>query len=349
MRAVRWHGTRDVRFGDAELELDLEPGMVEVEVAFCGICGSDVAEYDGPFAIRQRPHVLSGQEPPVTLGHEFSGRVTAVGAEVSGIAPGDRVSADACWRCGECEACLAGLYNRCVKGGSIGLCSDGAFADLVRFPAYCAVPLPDAVSDRHGALLEPLAVGLHAVNRGQPSAGDTVVVLGFGPIGVATALAAAATGLGVVVGEPAAGRRARAEQLGFGAFDPSGEPRQVSREVRAMTGGGAEVAIDASGAAAALALAPELTKRGGRVVLVGLPKRPIEVDGGRLVLYERSLVGSLGYVNDLPRVAKLIAAGQLDPGPMITKEIALPGVPEELARLSDSPGDDVKVMVEVGG
>jgi (R,R)-butanediol dehydrogenase/meso-butanediol dehydrogenase/diacetyl reductase len=349
MRAVRWHGSRDVRLEEVELELPLGPEMVEVEVAYCGICGSDVSEYVHPFAIREIEHPLSGQQPPVTLGHEFSGRVVAVGAEVTGISPGDRVSADACWRCGECAACLAGDYNRCLKSGSIGLCSDGAFADRLRFPAYCVVPLPEAVGDREGALLEPLAVGLHALERGGLSAGDPVVVLGFGPIGAAAALIGAALGMEVLVSEPAAGRRTMAASLGLATIEPLEEPRELSRRVRQMTGGGAAAVIDASGAAAALAVAPEMARRGGRVVLVGIPKRPVEIDGARLVLYERSLVGSLGYVADLPRVADLIAEGRLDVDPLISREIVLEQVPAELARLADHPGDEIKVVAKVGG
>src|SRR5690242_62045 len=136
MRAVRWHGNRDVRVEETELSLALGPGMVEVDVTWCGICGSDIAEYaHGPFAIRPgRAHSLSGQQPPVTLGHEFSGTVRAVGEGVEAVAVGARVAADACWRCGVCAACTAGHYNRCALSGSIGLASDGAMAPRVRFP-----------------------------------------------------------------------------------------------------------------------------------------------------------------------------------------------------------------------
>src|SRR6185312_2342663 len=135
------------------------------------------------------------------------------------------VSADACWRCEHCEACLAGEYNRCALSGSIGLASDGAFAPRVRFPAYCAVPLPGAVSDRAGALLEPLAVGLHALDRVDARAGETVVVLGS---------------------EPGAERRERASQLGYAVHSPDGDRRDVARSVRALTGGGAQIVVDAS-------------------------------------------------------------------------------------------------------
>jgi (R,R)-butanediol dehydrogenase / meso-butanediol dehydrogenase / diacetyl reductase len=351
MRAVRWHGNRDVRVEEVDLALELGPGMVEVEVAWCGICGSDIAEYaHGPFAIRPgHVHRLTGQEPPVTLGHEFAGRVTAVGPGVDGVAVGDRVAADACWRCERCLACVGGDYNQCALSGSIGLASDGAFAARVRFPAYCVVALPESVSDRAGAMLEPLAVALHALRRAGASPGETVVVLGFGAIGACTAEIAAAMGLTVLVSEPGAARRARAKELGHDTIAPEGSAREVASAVRGRTGGGAQVVVDASGVAAALEAAPDMTRRGGRVALVGLPKTAPAIDAARLVLYERSLIASLGYAHDLPRVAAMIAAGQIDPERLITRAIGLEETPDELDRLATAPGGDIKVLVEVGG
>jgi (R,R)-butanediol dehydrogenase/meso-butanediol dehydrogenase/diacetyl reductase len=354
VEAVRWHAAGDVRLDEVELALPLGPGMVEAEVAFTGICGSDVAEVKAPFAIRPgRPHPLTGQEPPVTLGHEFSAVITAVGEGVEDLVPGDRVSADACWRCNECEACVSGRYNLCRLSGSIGLSSDGAFAPLVRFPAYCAVPLPDAVSDEVGALLEPLAVGLHALDRGGARGGERLVVIGYGPIGACTALVARALGLEAIVVERHSGRRARAEAEGFAVHDAGGKPREVARDIRGMTtvgsAGGAEIVVDCSGAVPALEAALEMTTRGGRIVVAGIPKQPLPVDAGRMVLYERSLHATLGYANDLPRVAAMIAAGLLAPESMITRRIALAETPAELVRLGEDPGDDVKVLVEVGG
>jgi (R,R)-butanediol dehydrogenase/meso-butanediol dehydrogenase/diacetyl reductase len=349
MQAVRWHGKGDVRLEDVDLEAALRPGMVEVEVAFCGVCGSDVAEYaHGPFAIRERPHPLSGQAPPLTLGHELAGRVVAVGDGVEAVAVGERVAADACWRCNRCRACRTGRYNLCPLSGSIGLCSDGGFASRVRFPAYCAIPLPAGVSDRAGAMLEPLAVAVHALDRVDARAGEVCVVLGFGAIGASSALVGRATGLDVLVSEPGEERRARAVDLGFRVHAPDGSPRDVARAVRELTDGGADVVVDASGAPAALEAAPDMTVRGGRVALVGLPKRPPALDPARqLVLYERSLVASLGYAHDLPRAAAMIAAGALDPEPLVTKEIPLEALPEELEDLARSPVD-VKVLVDVG-
>jgi len=351
---VRWHAAGDLRLDEVELSLPLGPGMVEAEVRFTGICGSDVAEYRAPFAIRPgREHPLTGQQPPLTLGHEFSAVITAVGEGVSEVAVGDRVSADACWRCGECAACVRGEYNLCRLSGSIGLSSDGAFAPLVRFPAYCAVPLPDGVSDAVGALLEPLAVGLHALDRGSARAGDQLVVVGYGPIGACTALVGRAVGIEPLVLERHPGRRARAEAEGFQTHDPVGEPREVAKAVRGMTTVGAEqganVVVDCSGAGPALEASLEMTTRGGRIVVAGIPKKPVPVDAGRMLLYERSLLTALGYHNDLPRVAAMIANGSLVPDSMITRRIPLAETPAEIARLAGDPGDDVKVLVEVGG
>jgi (R,R)-butanediol dehydrogenase / meso-butanediol dehydrogenase / diacetyl reductase len=353
VKAVRWHGPGDVRLDEVELALPLVPGMVEAEVRVCGICGSDVAEYRKPFAIRPgRPHPLTGQEPPVTLGHEFSAVITAVGEGVSEVAVGDRIAADACWRCGVCEACASGRYNLCRLSGSVGLSSDGGFAPLVRFPAYCAVRLPNGVSDEVGALLEPLAVALHALDRGGARAGERLVVIGYGPIGACTVLVARAIGLEALVVEPHPGRRARAEAEGFATLEPAGEPREVAKGVRAMTASGAasgaELVVDCSGAEPALEAALEMTTRGGRIVIAGIPKRPIAVDAGRMVLYERTLLATLGYANDLPRVAAMIAAGNLRPESMITRRAPLDETPAEIARLAEDPGDDIKVLIEVG-
>jgi (R,R)-butanediol dehydrogenase/meso-butanediol dehydrogenase/diacetyl reductase len=150
--------------------------------------------------------------------------------------------------------------------------------------------LPDTVSDRAGALLEPLAVGLHALDRGGARAGDRVVVLGFGPIGATTAAVAVAMGLEVLVSEPSPARRRRAEELGHRTIAPESSPRDSARAVRNATDGGVELVIDASGMPAALEAAPDMTLRGGTIVVVGLPKRPPEIDAARLVLF-RTLGG----------------------------------------------------------
>ena len=195
MKALRWHGREDVRLEEVP---DAEVGGFAdclIEVSICGICGSDIAEYRlGPTMIWPRSHPLSGREPPITLGHELVG-VLVEGSSVDGsIQPGDRVAVDACLRCEKCAACRRGDYHLCRFGGSVGLHCDGGFAPLLAVPAYTLVAVPDEVSDMQAALTEPFAVALHALERGGLGGGDDVLVLGFGPIGAATALVARSRG-----------------------------------------------------------------------------------------------------------------------------------------------------------
>ncbi|SHH05985.1 (R,R)-butanediol dehydrogenase / meso-butanediol dehydrogenase / diacetyl reductase [Jatrophihabitans endophyticus] len=346
MRALRWHGAKDVRLEDVAVDA-LGPDEVRVQVAYCGICGSDLAEYrQGPVAIQDRPHVLTGHRPPVTLGHEFAGTVTAVGERVRGVAVGDRVAADATLRCGVCLPCTSGRYNHCALGGSIGLACDGAMADSVRIPAYCAVPLPDEVPLAAGALLEPYAVALHALDRAAVPAGGRVLVSGFGPIGAAVAEVAHALGLRVLVSEPNAARRAAAERLGHRTIEAAGDARTAARAIRTATAGGADAVIECSGSRAGLEFALELTRRGADIVAVGLPKEPITLDAARLILFERGLLGALGYQNDLPRVAGMIAAGVLDPTRLVSRVVPLADAAAEFARLTAEPGADLKVLLQ---
>jgi (R,R)-butanediol dehydrogenase/meso-butanediol dehydrogenase/diacetyl reductase len=347
MRALRWHAAGDVRVEDVPDPGAPAPGMAVVEVAACGICGSDLAEFRaGPKMIRSTPHPLTGCAAPLILGHEFAGRVVAADDGAAWPA-GTRVTADACWRCGRCEACAAGDYHLCRYGGSIGLHSDGAFAPYVTVPEYTLVRVPDGVSDRAAAMTEPLAVGLHALDRGGIRASDAVLVLGFGPIGAAAALLARALGAGPVVVELDAGRRARAEALGLATLDVGEDlPRRVRR---AVGGGGAPVVIESTGVAAVLPQAIECAARGGRIVAVGLTAAPSPIDSSRLTFYERSLVGSLGYRHDLPRVVKLLAEGLVDVEPLIGATVPLEAAPDTFASLASEPGDRIKVLVDPHG
>jgi (R,R)-butanediol dehydrogenase / meso-butanediol dehydrogenase / diacetyl reductase len=347
MQALRWHAAGDVRVEDVPEPGAPEPGMAVVEVAACGICGSDLAEFrGGPKMIRTTPHPLTGRMAPLTLGHEFVGRVVAASDEAAWPS-GTRVTADACWRCGRCEACAAGDYHMCRYGGSIGLHSDGAFARFVAVPEYTLVRVPDGVSDQAAAMTEPLAVGLHALDRGGTRAADPVLVLGFGPIGAAAALLARALGASPYVVELDGGRRARAEALGLATLDVGDDlPRRVRR---AMGGGGATVVIESTGAPPVLPQAVECARRGGRIVAVGLTGAPSPLDSSRLTFYERSLVGSLGYRHDLPRVIRMVADGLVDPVPLVSATVSLAAAPETFASLASTPGDRVKVMVDPCG
>ena len=182
MKALRWHAARDLRLSELERQAP-RPGEVELEVAYCGICGSDLHEYQsGPHSIPQaEAHLLSGCRAPLTLGHEFCGVVAALGPGVEGLRIGDRVAVEPEYRCGECRYCREGRYNLCESMGFIGLMGDGGFAERARVPAYMLHRLPDAVGFRQAAVLEPAAVALHALRRSSLAPGQRCAVFGARP------------------------------------------------------------------------------------------------------------------------------------------------------------------------
>jgi (R,R)-butanediol dehydrogenase/meso-butanediol dehydrogenase/diacetyl reductase len=172
------------------------------------------------------------------------------------------------------------------------------------------------------------------------------VVFGFGPIGAATALVARALGGVPLVIERAEERRAAAERLGVRTLETGDElARRVRRELG--TGGG-DVIVDSTGSAAALPDAVECARRGGRIVVVGLAKGPVALNPARLTLFERSLVGSLGYRHDLPSVVSMVAAGLIDPAQLVTATVPLSEAPATFKRLASDPGADIKVLVAPG-
>ncbi len=347
MKALRWHGKGDLRFEEVADPGPPRDGEAVVEVSCCGVCGTDLHEYlEGPHMIRPGPHPLTGHRPPLALGHEMSGRVLAVGAGSTGIQVGDRVTADPCWRCGTCRWCTRGEYHLCPRGGSVGLASPGAFAERVTVPAAGLVRLPDNVSDEMAALAEPLAVGLHAIRRAGVGPGDNVLVYGAGPIGVAALLAARLAGAaGLYLSEPLALRREMAGRIGVTeAFDPAAA--DVRREVFLRTGRvGPDVVIEATGRPEIAEQAVSTVRRGGRVALAGIAGAQARLDLTQLVFYERSLIGSLGYNFDIPRVVDLMATGRIDVSWMVTARRPLSAGPEVFAELAADRGRHLKVLL----
>jgi (R,R)-butanediol dehydrogenase/meso-butanediol dehydrogenase/diacetyl reductase len=351
MRALRWHDQKSIRLDEVPEPGPPGPGTVLVEVAFCGLCGTDLHEVaHGPNMIRTSPHPLSGAVPPLTMGHEMSGTVVQVGPGVSRVVPGTRVAVDPCLRCGTCRWCTRGEYHICERGGSIGLAADGGFARHVHVPAEQLCPVPDGVSLDHAAVAEPLAVGLHAARRGGIGPGDHVLVLGAGPIGIAAVIGARVAGAAsVIVSEPLPGRSARALALGATlALDPT--TTDVRREAFLRTGRiGPDVVIDATGRPELVDLAVRTVRRGGRVVVAGISDTIVPLDLRQLVLFERNLHGSLGYNHDIPRALDLMAAGRIDAGQLVTAIRPLSAGPEVFAELADDPDKHLKVLLTPQG
>jgi (R,R)-butanediol dehydrogenase/meso-butanediol dehydrogenase/diacetyl reductase len=322
MKALRWHGPRDLRLVEL-LEPPLARGEVRVGVAYCGICGSDLHEYvDGPHAIPiGEPHPLSGRCAPLTLGHEFCG--TVVESADPAVAVGTRVVVEPEYRCGRCEACRAGRYNLCRAMGFIGLMGDGALADSVVVPSYTLHALPDEVSFEQAAVFEPAAVALHAVRRSGLRPGDACAVFGLGPVGLLIVAMLRQCGAGDIVAvdlHPA--RLALAGRLGA-TCPVDASQADAGEEVSRITGGlGADRAFEAAGVQASLDAAVGCLRKGGETVLVGLMGQA-HIDVFDLVNREVTLTTSVGYRHVHPTLIDWTAQRRIDPAAIVTRTVPL--------------------------
>ncbi|MCE3552886.1 2,3-butanediol dehydrogenase [Pseudonocardia sp. RS11V-5] len=350
MKALQYHGRGDIRLNDVP-EPEPGPGEVKVAIAAAGICGSDIHEYrGGPIAVPMTDaHPLTGEHAPVTLGHEFAGTVVAVGEGVTDVQVGQRVAASAVVRCGTCPSCAQGLPQLCATLGFHGLSGGGgAFAAFDTFPAYLAHALPDSVSDQVGAMLEPLATGVHAVGRAGIGPGSTALILGGGPIGLMTAVAAQAAGAEqVIVSEPAAGRAKAAERVGATTvLDPRSD--DVVAAVRDLTGGrGVDAAFDAAAVATSFDTALGSVRPRGTLVNVAVWEQPTPLNPTALLFTEATITGALAYTDaEFERAVEIAATGAHDLASLVSREISLDdAVTEGFDRLATDPGDDIKVLV----
>ena len=311
MRAIVYHGREDVRFEDIP-EPSPKPGEVKLRVLYNGICGSDLHEYyHGPLASRTTPHPLTGVQNPVVLGHEFSGTVVEVGKGVDDLKVGDLVAVEPIQTCGRCAWCRAGQYNHCPLGAIHGYNREGGgLAEFTVIPRSMAHKLPEGVTARHGALVEPMAVSYHAVARAQAKPGQTVVVHGAGPIGVGALLSLKAIGdIRVIISEPSPERRATVSRLGADqVLDP--KTQNVVEAIRNLTDGrGADASIDAAGIPAAFKAAMASTAALGTLVVVAMHMEAFSFNPIMLLAGEVNVTGSRTYCHEFPKVMDLMARG----------------------------------------
>jgi (R,R)-butanediol dehydrogenase / meso-butanediol dehydrogenase / diacetyl reductase len=353
MRAARFHGRRDIRIEDVPEPVPNAADEVLVEVAYCGICGTDLHEYVmGPIVTPAEPHPLTGATLPQTLGHEFCGRVAEVGREVTDVRPGDRVSIMPAIVCGRCAFCRRGQGHLCLRFACTGLSAEtGGLARCAVLKEYQVARVPDAMSDRAAAVIEPAAVAAYGVDRGGVHGGDVVLVTGAGPIGALSALYANALGAAtVIVAEPNPARAAFARTLDVGpVLNPLDDG--FAERVDDLTDGlGVDLAVECSGSSPGLATCVARTRRSGTVVQTGLHTEPASLDAMALSAKDLSLIGSWCYrITDWPRVIRLVASGKYPVEKVITSHIDLDNVVTDgFDMLIDPAGDQLKVLVTPG-
>ncbi|WP_420117080.1 zinc-dependent alcohol dehydrogenase [Micromonospora sp.] len=314
------------------------PGQVRIDVAYTGICGTDLHVAHG--AMDQRVRV------PAVIGHEMSGRIAEVGPGVRGHRVGDPVTVMPLDWCGDCPACRAGNSHICHRLIFVGIDSPGAMQRSWTVPARIVVPLPADLPLTHAALIEPTAVAVHDVRRSRLTAGEHAVVVGAGPVGLLIGTVARATGAEVTVLEPDPRRRALATELGLRTVDPA--TVDVARHVHETTGGaGAAVAFEVSGSAAGVRTATDLLAARGRLVVVAIHPTPREVDLHRVFWRELELIGVRVYEReDYTEAVRLVHAGLVPAGRLITRVVPLPEVAEAFRALA--AGGEVKILVDCG-
>jgi threonine dehydrogenase-like Zn-dependent dehydrogenase len=313
MRAAVYHGAGDVRVESVTPPGDPGPGELLLAPRMGAICGTDASEFaHGPHMIPlHEPHPGSGCVGPLVLGHEFVARVEAVGEGVEGIAAGDRVVSGAGVSCGECAWCRAGRTNLCASYYTLGLSAPGGLAELVKSPASICHLVPAAVADEAAAMAQPLAVAIHALDRGGVGEGQTLAVLGVGGIGAFIVGAAATRGLERLIAVDVDPEKlALAAALGADEVIDASD-QDVSAAIRAISAGGegADVVMEASGVPANPSNAIHSAKRGGRVVIVGLIAEPPPVDIFDAALREVELATTVAHICDtnLPESLAVLA------------------------------------------
>lgn len=347
MKALQFHGHKDIRLDDVP-EPSVQPGWSVIEVDWASICRSDIKEYLGPLYINpERPHPITGVSVPVTLGHEFAGRVVVTDGSRADIAVGDRVAVDCCVMDGTCWFCRQGNYVLCDNLAILGFDAHGGFAEFVAAPNYGLHKLPDSISDEAAAVIEPLAVVTHAVRRAGIAPGDTIAVVGAGMIGLGLVAVARAVGAGAVyVVEPEAGRRKRAVEMGATEVIDPADVDAAELLLDRTSGIGAEVAFDCVGTEGSLNAALDLSRKGGTVAVVGVFRSPPTVDMNKVVLQERRIIGNLAYVDDFPRAISLLADGRVNGEDFITARIDLKDIVKQgFETLIDQPENHIRIIV----
>jgi L-iditol 2-dehydrogenase len=314
-------------------------GEVSLRVHSCGICGSDVHAFRSDAG-------FEWVQPPITLGHEFSGSVESVGPGVTRVSPGDRVVAVAIQGCGRCETCLAGSTQLCPDRVAVGLSRDGWMAEYAVMPEQHLVPVPEGLDLAVAAVGEPLSVAVHAVDvRAQIEPGQRVVVSGPGPIGIFCGMLARLRGAEVLltgVGQDSESRLPVAERVGLSTANLSAKP--LEEHLRDRFGDFApDVWIESSGSVRALGSALESVRPGGTVGVVGLYAEEMRFSPTDAVRREISLLFSYSCnYADYQTALDLLSAGAIDPGPLLSK-YPLGNAPEAFEAVGQ--GQTVKAML----
>ncbi len=311
MRAAVMYGIEDIRVEDVDVPAP-GPGELLLEVRAAGVCGSDVGEFFyGPkmFPIHE-PNPISGHAGPMIPGHEFGGRVIEVGDNVEGFVEGDLVASGAGVSCGECFQCLSSRTNLCVDYWTVGLQRNGGLAQYVAVPAKACIDVGTRGLDHdQAAIVQPMSIAVHAMQRGRPDTDEDYVVIGVGGIGAFLVYALAEGDRRVVAADLDPARLEIATSLGAAATLNAAAVDDLATALRNLAPA-PRIVYEVTGSEQGLCSALEVVVPGGRVVAIGLQKKPLTLDLMELTLQEKELLGTNAHAfpTAFPEAARLIAS-----------------------------------------
>ncbi|MCL4819147.1 MAG: alcohol dehydrogenase catalytic domain-containing protein [Vicinamibacteria bacterium] len=347
MKAGILYGARDIRVGHVP-DPELGPGQVLIKSAYAGLCGTDLHIYRGEFSARVGY--------PAVPGHEFGGTVEECGRDVRGLERGDAVAIDPIVSCHACTPCLTGRINACRALRLLGIDLPGGSAQYVVAPASHAFKLPERVPLAHAPLVEVYGLGHHVLARGRVEAGETVVILGAGKLGLAVLdvlCHGASPGCAIAVDvDPA--RLAIAARLGAEATIDARHVDPVEQVLELTDGIGADCVIecighwhDVPGRAEPLEQAVRMLRSAGRIVTAGLGDQPTSVHFRSLVIKEAQIIASRVSLGEFPRALRMLDKGLLHPALMITDRLPMREVGRAFERLDAEDPRMIKMVLDV--
>ncbi|MFD1448219.1 2,3-butanediol dehydrogenase [Oceanobacillus profundus] len=347
MKAAVWHGEKDIRIEEVEVK-PLEDTQVKVRVAWAGICGSDLHEYEeGPvFVPVNEKDPLTGEIAPLTMGHEFAGVIEEVGTNVTKFKVGDKVAINPTITYGNKPEDMDAYDGFSF----IGLHGDGGFTKYANVPESNVYLLPDTLTLQDGALVEPTAVAVQAVKEGGLQFGDTVAIFGAGPIGLLTAIAAKAAGASkIIVLDLSQTRLEKAMELGATHIINSGEQDAV-QAIRELVPDGVDVSFEVAGVAPTFKQAIDATRARGTMVIVSIFARPIEWNPIHLTNTGVKITSSIAYTpTSFQQTVDLMGTGQLKPQGIVTDQIQLDDIVEKGFEALSNDKSQAKILVELSG
>lgn len=335
MKASLWVGPEKVEFREIPRPTP-KPGEALVKVAYAGICGTDMMIYMGLHPRAQAPLVAS---------HEFAGVV--VDANGGPVPEGTQVAINPLISCGYCFACRTGRPHVCATLKLVGIDSDGGFAEYAAVPFHTLVPVPDSVPLKQAALIEPLAVAVHAVRVSALKVGDVTAVLGAGPVGILVAEVARMAGARrVIVSEVSPKRLEIAREMGFDTVDPR-ETDLVAYVREATDGAGVPVVFESAGVQSTVSASADLVQIAGQIMQVAMPKKAPAVDFTKLLFKEVNIGTIRVYraVEDFQTAVDIAAAGTLDLERPATHVLPLERLDEGM-ELMHAASDACKILLD---